>query len=69
MDIYIKARGVIECSSVRKGRYEDMLRGGRVGHGIVEVGSKQGEVERREEGGDMVQTKIMIPTTHQHLVR
>jgi hypothetical protein len=39
MDIYIREGVVIECSSVRKGRYEDMLRGGRVGHGIVEVGS------------------------------
>jgi len=39
MDIYVKGRGVIECSSVRKGRYEDMLRGSRVGHRIVEVGS------------------------------
>jgi len=35
VDIYIKERGVIECSSVRKGRYEDLLRGGRFGHEIV----------------------------------
>ena len=56
MDIYIKKTGVVECSSVWKGRYEDMLTGVGSGRAWNRGGRKLTGRGRTEGGGGVGET-------------